>query len=144
METFRKVNGGDGSQRRSSWRWLGIRAVPYLPCSDGCAQSVSLAGELKRISRAGDASAPAWLDAILSWPAEWTALHGIAEVRNPILKFCVATDITEGKYTVHWTGRSYPVEGGVGLRISLPYAAHAAASSRRCPRTREDRGAAGP
>ena len=125
-ETVRKVNGPETAN--VMWRWLGIRAVPYLPCSGGCAQSVSLAGELKRISRAGDASAPAWLDAILSWPAEWTALHGIAEVRNPILKFCVATDTTEGKYTVRWTGRSYPVEGGVGL--GFPY---------RTPRTQPRR-----
>jgi uncharacterized protein len=110
------------------WRWLGIRAVPHLPCSRRCSQSISLAGRLKQISRSGDADAHVWLDAILSWPAEWTALHGIAEVRTPILKFCTASDVTEHKYTVRWTGRSYPSEGGVGLEF--PY---------RTPRTRPRR-----
>jgi hypothetical protein len=62
-----------------------------------------------------------WLRQILSWPVEWSALHGIAEIKTPLLKICTKTDATAGKSTVRWVGESYPEEGAQGL--CFPYAA---------------------
>jgi hypothetical protein len=56
---------------------------------------------------------------ILSWPVEWSALHGIAEIKTPILKVSTYTDSTAKKHIVRFNGIRYPSEGIVGLRF--PY-----------------------
>src|SRR5262249_56063041 len=65
-----------------------------------------------------------WLLEVLDWPTEWSALHGIAEIRTPVLKIIPRTDATPHKYVVRWQGRNYPAEGAHGLgfpyRLSRP------------------------
>ncbi len=56
---------------------------------------------------------------ILSWPAEWSALHGIAEIKTPVLKVSTRTDATAKKYVVRRQGEKYPAEGARGL--GFPY-----------------------
>jgi hypothetical protein len=62
----------------------------------------------------------AWQDEIFAWPVEWSALHGIAEIKTPILKVSASTDATAGKYVVRWHGSRYPKEGANGL--GFPFA----------------------
>jgi SAM-dependent methyltransferase len=71
--------------------------------------------------RAGFGDEMAWVGEILSWPVEWSALHGIAEIRLPILKISARTDATGRRYVVRRPGTSYPDEGASGLRF--PYRA---------------------
>jgi SAM-dependent methyltransferase len=52
---------------------------------------------------------------------EWSALHGIAEVRTPVLKVSTRTDATSRRYTVRRRGDSFPIEGAQGL--SFPFQA---------------------
>ena len=52
----------------------------------------------------------AWLKEILSWPVEWSALHGIAELRTPISRTTAATDATGDKLVVRYN----PDEGATG------------------------------
>jgi siroheme synthase len=112
------------------WRWIGIRAVPYFPCSYGCPATADLALMLGRTAKeAGSGRVWDYLTNVLSWPSEWTALHGIAEVKTPILKFRTATDATASKYTVRWDGSSYPQEGATGL--GFPYRGASASRERR-------------
>jgi 2-polyprenyl-3-methyl-5-hydroxy-6-metoxy-1,4-benzoquinol methylase len=59
------------------------------------------------------------MEEILSWPVEWSALHGIAEIKTPILKVSTRSDIAHGKRVVRWHGSAYPAEGARGL--SFPY-----------------------
>jgi siroheme synthase len=102
------------------WRWIGLRAVPYFPCSYECPATADLARTLEHIAEeAGIAHEWSRLMTVLSWPCEWTALHGIAEIRTPILKFRTATDATAGKYVVRWAGSSFPREGAAGS--GFPY-----------------------
>jgi hypothetical protein len=122
------VERASGDSANPLWRWLGIYAVPHLGCGLDCCRTARIADERRRCCEDVDPEAAGWINEILSWPVEWTALHGIAEVRTPILKFCTATDATAGKYTVRWTGRSYPSEGVQGL--GFPY---------RTPRQRRSR-----
>ena len=77
------------------WRWMGVRAVPHLPCRFDCPATVELARRFLDVGReAGYREEMDWLVEILGWPVEWSALHGIAEVRTPILKVSTRTDAT--------------------------------------------------
>lgn len=97
------------------WRWHGVRTVSHLPCSFGCKASEAM-GEatLQVMASSGFAEEADWLREILSWPVEWSALHGIAEIRTPISRTSVATDATAGKVSVRYQGTRYPAEGAQG------------------------------
>lgn len=102
------------------WRWMGARMVPHLPCRFDCAETVALGKRFVRVGRvAGYDQEMDWLLEILSWPVEWSALHGIAEVKTPVLKVSTRTDATPSKYVVRRQGEAYPAEGAQGL--TFPY-----------------------
>ena len=99
---------------------LGIRIVPHLPCSFNCEatnifgkQFIELGEKLDYQKEMQD------IQEILSWPAEWSALHGIAEIKTPIIRISTNTDATGQKYTVRLKGTSYPKEGATGT--TYPY-----------------------
>ena len=54
---------------------------------------------------------------MLSWPTEWSALHGIAEIVTPVLRVSTNTDLTGDKVVVQRQGTTYPAEGASGLRF---------------------------
>lgn len=98
------------------WRWMGPRAVPHLPCRFDCAPTIAFGKKLIDVGRdTGYGREMDWLIEILRWPVEWSALHGIAEVRTPILKVSTRTDATSVTYVVRREGDAYPVEGANGL-----------------------------
>lgn len=102
------------------WRWMGVRSVPHLPCRFDCEGTIKFGEDLLSVGRkAGYNQEMDDLLKILSWPVEWSALHGIAEIKTPILKVCTRTDATSTKYVVRRLGVSYPEEGAVGL--DFPY-----------------------
>ena len=108
------------------WRWMGVRAAPHLPCTFNCAPSRQFAEQMLDVGiRAGFAGEMGWIREILSWPVEWSALHGIAEVKTPILKVSTRTDATAEKYVVRWKGEAYPAEGAQGLAFPYRTPAHA-------------------
>jgi SAM-dependent methyltransferase len=98
------------------WRWACVRAVPHLPCAFDCGATAELGAQLLRVGvEAGYADEMGWIEEILSWPVEWTALHGIAEVKTPILKVVTRTDATASRYVVRRAGTGWPHEGATGL-----------------------------
>jgi len=102
------------------WRWLGIRPVPHLPCSAECVATRSFAEALAEVGRHWEfATEIEWLDEILSWPVEWSALHGIAEIKTPVLKFSTRTDATASRFSVDWLGGGQALHGASGL--AFPY-----------------------
>jgi len=102
------------------WRWMGIRAVPHLPCRFDCRHTMELGNKFVAVGReAGYNNEMDWMLEILSWPVEWSALHGIAEIKTPVLKVSARTDATPCKYTVRYHGNTYPLEGAQGL--NFPY-----------------------
>ncbi len=104
------------------WRWVGARAVPHLPCRTDCAATVAFAEALVAVGRgAGFADEMDWLEEVLSWPVEWSALHGIAEIKTPVLRVSTRTDATPLRYTVQRRGTGFPTEGARGL--APPYQA---------------------
>jgi hypothetical protein len=102
------------------WRWMGARAVPHLPCRFDCGETVALGKQLIEVGRAaGYEEEMDWLLQVLAWPVEWSALHGIAEIKTPVLKVSTRTDATPSKYVVRRQGEAYPAEGAQGL--AFPY-----------------------
>ena len=117
-ETVLQVSGPP--EANILWRWMSVRAVPHLPCSFDCKASVEFGRKLMAVGR--DIGFSKEIDdalEILSWPVEWNALHGIAEIRTPILKASVRTDATAKKYVVQRPGDTYPADGAQAL--TFPY-----------------------
>ncbi len=102
------------------WRWMGIRSVPHLPCSFDCQHTISFGEKLMQVGlSAGYEQEMDWLLQILNWSVEWSALHGIAEIKTPILKVSTLTDATAYKFTVQRQGENEADEGARGL--NFPY-----------------------
>lgn len=102
------------------WRWLYLRTVFHLPCSFNCegttnigTKNISLGYEL------GYNKEMNWLQDILTWPVEWSSLHGIAEIKTPVIRICCNSDATGTKHLVRLKGTKYPEEGVNG--ITFPY-----------------------
>jgi uncharacterized protein len=107
------------------WRALGVQPVPHTPCSFTCTHSAALAHQIRAAAQQAGVDAPAldWRDQILSWPAEWSALHGIAETKGPVVKFATRTDVTAERRIVRFAGTTLPDEAANG--IAFPYQAAA-------------------
>ena len=95
---------------------MGARAVPHLPCSFSCRSTVDFANPLMALGRElGFAAEMEWLEEILNWPASWSALHGIAQVKTPVLKVSTRTDATAHEFVVRRPGARMPDEAAAGL-----------------------------
>ena len=102
------------------WAPLGIVPVPHIPCDFGCGASRQVGQQITDLARVrGYEAEVSWMHQILSWPASWSALHGIAEIKTPILKMVTRTDATAAKYTVDWRGAPAPDSATPGL--SFPH-----------------------
>lgn len=111
-----EIDAATPFQANILWRWMGPRAVPHLPCSFSCQATVAFADTLMAFGRERGYSAEMeWLEEILSWPASWSALHGIAEVKTPVVKASTRTDATAHEFIVRRHGRSLPAEAAAGL-----------------------------
>lgn len=97
-------------------RWVGVRMVTHLPCSFHCLPSLEIARKFEPLWPAQEL---AWTKEILSWPVEWSAVHGIGEVRFPVLKLSTRTTVYPDKRTVRREGTAYPAEAARGL--TFPY-----------------------
>ena len=114
------------------WRWMSVRAVPHLPCKFDCEATVEFGKRLLAVGRdVGYAEEVDWIEEILSWPAEWSALHGIAEIKTPVMKASTRTDATPVRYTVRRLGERYPAEGAraLGFPFNVPRKPRLTASS---------------
>jgi phospholipid N-methyltransferase len=101
-------------------RWLGVRAVSHLPCGFNCEPTYAIArSNIEWGYQNGYHEEMAWLEEMLDWPIQWSALHGIAEIKTPILKIITRTDATADKVEVNRQGFSYPDEGSSG--VSFPF-----------------------
>jgi len=97
-------------------RWLGGPRLTYhLPCSFNCQATIDGVSELRTIwYRSGMGPQFELSEWMLKWPIEWSALHGIAEIKFPLGKISTRTDSTPHKYTVQALGSEYPSDGSRG------------------------------
>jgi hypothetical protein len=116
------------------WRFFGVRAVPHLPCSFVCPGSLLLADVMRdAFSAMGYHREWEELLEILSWSVEWSALHGIAEIRTPLVKVSTRTDYTRSERLIRLRGSSSPSEGASGVRFPFLVKARARTHSARHP-----------
>ena len=101
-------------------RSIGVHAVPHHPCRFDCQETVALADRfLDSAEQGGYATEVAWLLEMLSWPAEWSARFGIAEIRIPVLKISTRAAATPTERVVQRRSEAYPAEGAQG--VHFPY-----------------------
>jgi hypothetical protein len=86
---------------------LGLSPAPWLPCRPDCARTLDWLA---------DQEPSAGLDEILSWPLDWSALHGIAQVLTPVFRL-VHDTVATGRKTQHVRGalEMAPAESATGL-----------------------------
>lgn len=97
-------------------RYIGVRLVPHIPHSFTCEASKEMAKQWMVLGDAEGLGEDLSLAIqILSWPMEWSVLHGIIEVRTPVFKVSVAGAPTPVKWTIRLEGSTYPAEGAQGL-----------------------------
>lgn len=93
-------------------RWLGARPVFHLPCSFNCDATHETANCLKQVAQeAGEHESLELLYEVLTWPVQWSALHGIAEIETPVFRISTRTDATAEKCTVRLLGSGFPEVG---------------------------------
>jgi hypothetical protein len=63
----------------------------------------------------GRAQAIGHLQDALSWPASWSALHGVAEVKTPVFRFIRDTAPTAQRLILHRLGAGMPEAAARGL-----------------------------
>lgn len=89
-------------------RWLGLRLVSHLPCSFNCRNTILTAlNNKENFKKLNYHDELEWLMELLSYPVEWSAKNGIAEIITPILRISSRTDATGEKYTVKLSGTEY-------------------------------------
>lgn len=100
-------------------RWLGIRAVPHLPCSFSCQESIKLGADFVELGIVPSFKPEMdWLSEMLYWPVEWSVLHGIAEIRILVVKIATCTDATAEKYTILYHDSKYLEKRAKGLSFT--------------------------
>jgi len=93
--------------------------VFHLPCSFECRPTTELAGKFAEIAgSAGYQQEMNWLEEMLSWPIEWSALKGVAEITTPVGTISTATDFTAERYQVSYKGDRYAMRRGWTVDIS--------------------------
>jgi SAM-dependent methyltransferase len=94
-------------------RWLGPRMVFHLPCSFNCQPTFELADKFAQIARsAGFHQEMGWLEEMLSWPVEWKASNGLAEITTPVGTVSTVTDATAETYRVSYRGAGFAKASG--------------------------------
>lgn len=113
------------------WRRAGLRALHHLPCSWACEASRVAGRAHVELARAlGHGAEAGLLLELLGWPVEWSALHGISELRTPVFKVVARADATLGKHTVRWAGSAYPAGAPTGHVFPYLLAPHTRARPR--------------
>ena len=102
------------------WYSVGTRAIAHWPCSLDCRKSEQLGMQFLDLGRSlGFTEEVECLMELLDWPVEWSALHGIAEIRTPVVKIAGRNDPTTERYVVRWMERAFPPTERAGL--AFPY-----------------------
>jgi uncharacterized protein len=101
------------------YRILGFDLLGYAPCSFDCEASRARGEALLALAHDADLEAIDWLEAVLGWPAEWSALHGIAELKTGVVKVAYPTDYTAAKRTVRYRGIALPPDAARGLTFAF-------------------------
>lgn len=96
-------------------RYIGLRVGFHIPCSFNCPATIKLATQRMQLAYEKFPQQAKLLDALLSMPMSWDALHAIAVVRTPILYIITSSVPCEKKHVVEIKGDFIPQESAMGL-----------------------------
>lgn len=115
-------NNSDGPYHNNILlRWVGVRFLSHLPCSFSCEAS-ALIGKQNEDFMRNEMKIGLVLDDminLLNMSVEWSAKHGIAEIKTPLFKVSTRTDATGELYKIQKPGSWYPDEDVSGT--NFPY-----------------------
>lgn len=109
---------------------LEAAGLPFVPCRFDCAEAAARLDGM--LAAAPDGVAP-FMRAVAAWPVEWSALHGIAEIRTPVMKRISRSDATAEKLVVRCGGAPDSVEAAAQGK-TFPFVVAARTSPARPPR----------
>jgi hypothetical protein len=97
---------------------LGLHVLPLPPCSLDCpAAAAACASWFELATRLGYGTEVGWLRACLGWAITWSVLHGVTEIKTPILKLAVRTERCGPRREILRRGQTN-VQGAIaGLRF---------------------------
>lgn len=104
------------------WEHMGLSLFAEQPCSLECSYHLNLIeSQLDWMESINLQEEAAQLREVLSWPLEWSSLHGIQELKWPVQKLMIANNlhVYPGKHLIRILGNSYPEQGAHGL--DFPY-----------------------
>ncbi len=102
---------------------LGLSPAPWLPCQADCPHTLRWIENQETLASLAE---------ILSWPLEWSALHGIAQVLSPVFRLVHDTLATGRKASfTRGTAEAAPTEGATGLIFPYRPPPHRPLESRR-------------
>lgn len=103
-------------------RWMGLRLVSHLPCSFHCVDTMAIGRSYMQLAYdLGHRTTIEALHDILSWPVEWSGLHGIGLITTPVCRVEVRTDMLDSKHTVKLHSDKKPDTKQSGLTFPLQH-----------------------
>lgn len=100
---------------------LGLSVFPIIPCDFSCGCAMESTDALTRIAEeAGMQEEVAWLRECSRWALSWSTLHGITEIKTPLLKLCIQSTSDPGRIQILREGNVRVPLGASGL--SFPFA----------------------
>jgi hypothetical protein len=108
------------------WEDMGLSLFAGIPSGLTCSECGHIIqSHLNWMDTCGHGTDAEALREILSWPVEWSSLHGIEELRTPLFKLQATNwaKLYRQKHTVQIMGDGYPAEGATGLQF--PYQTNA-------------------
>ena len=116
-----------GAVMDALWSWLNVERVTCAACEPECDNAAAATARWEGYAgECGYSQEMGWLREVLGWPLEWTALHGIAELKTPVMKGTWTTDTRHTKATLRYRGEGYPAKRGCRGGVSLSAAGAAA------------------
>lgn len=101
----------------SMLRYIGVRAVPHIPCSMDCEHTKEIARQWIGLGFEKDVEGIDDLVKLLTLPTEWDCLKGVAVVSTPLFKISTNSVTCFPRHLVRKEGTWYPEEAPSGLKF---------------------------
>lgn len=116
-DTFIRITTGSDHLISPFLRYIGIRAIPHMPCTCHCEESSKIAEQWIALARDLKVPGVSDLEYLLSMPVEWDCLKGIAYISSPMFKIEVNSMTCYPKYVVQKEGTEVPINAPRGLKF---------------------------
>jgi len=99
------------------FRYIGVRLVPHLPCSNNCKESIKMANEWIDLARKLNVEGLDEALEIMQLPYEWDALKGMTIINTPVFKIATTSVPCYPNHVVQQESDYYPKEAPNGIQF---------------------------